>query len=226
MRRILAALLCLCLCAMPVRAQAPSYIALTFDDGPTKYTPALLAGLEEREVKATFFLSGYRIDQFPELAEQIQAAGHEIGLHGQTHRRLDNLSRRDIAAEIVENRALLPAGCKARWLRPPEGRCPTSVCQVAKAKNLGVLIWSVDPRDWECDDAGCIARRVVETVRDGDVVLLHDTSESSVQAALAIVEDLTARGYRFVTVSELARLRGESIRSGKVYRNFYPREEK
>lgn len=226
MRRFLALVLCIGLSAVPVRGSAPAYIALTFDDGPTKYTPALLAGLEEADVKATFFLSGYRIDQFPELAAKIWEDGHEIGIHGQNHKRLDNLSRREIAAEIVENRDRLPAGCKARWLRPPEGSCPPAVCQVAKAKNLGVMIWSVDPRDWECDDAGCIAGQVVEKIQDGDVVLLHDTSESSVQAALNIVQTLSDRGYRFVTVSELARLRGESIQSGKVYRNFYRREEK
>ena len=226
MRRILALMLCLSLQAMPVQVRTPPYVALTFDDGPTKYTPALLAGLAEGGVKVTFFLSGYRIDQFPELAAEIVAAGHEIGLHGQSHKRLDNLSRRDIAAEIVENRARLPKGCKARWLRPPEGRCTAAVRQVAEAKNLGVLLWSVDPRDWECDDATCIAGRVVESVRDGDVVLLHDSSESSVRAALEIVRTLSARGYRFVTVSELARLRGESVKPGKEYRNFYRREEK
>ena len=99
MRRIF--LLCCCLLGLvlPVEAaeSSPKYVALTFDDGPSgRFTRALLDGLAERNVKATFFLCGYRIRQYPELAQRIAEEGHEIGCHGFSHDSMAAMSRRDI----------------------------------------------------------------------------------------------------------------------------------
>ena len=91
---------------------------------------------------------------------------------------------------------------------------------MARARGLAVLKWSVDPRDWEKTNAWAIDAAVVEQVKDGDVVLLHDMSDSSVDAALAIVDHLHFLGFRFVTASELARLRQEKIQPGKCYLAF------
>ena len=111
--------LCLLLPISASAAEAPEYIALTFDGGPWgEETRLLLEGLDSRGVKATFFLSGSRAEQYPELAETIWKAGHEIGIQGYSHR--DNLpmSRREIAAEITAARGLLPEKCRVRLLRP------------------------------------------------------------------------------------------------------------
>jgi peptidoglycan/xylan/chitin deacetylase (PgdA/CDA1 family) len=94
------------------------------------------------------------------------------------------------------------------------------VCDICKRAGLGILQWSVDPKDWCCDDAAAIESAVVESVRSGDVILLHDMSESSVEAALAIVDKLRAKGFQFVTATQLARLKGVTIEPGKVYERF------
>lgn len=222
MRRFLVFVLCLCLLPIPAQAaETPKYIALTFDDGPSgRFTRRLLDGLAERDAKATFFLCGYRIKDYPDEARRIFDEGHEIGIHGYSHKNMKTMSRRDIAQEITDTRDLLPAGCKPVWLRPPGGCCSDAVRQVAACKNLGILSWSLDPKDWNTNSAASIRGTVISNAQDGDVVLLHDMSDSSVDAALAIIDTLQAKGYRFVTVSELVRLRGEKITEGQTYCNF------
>ena len=223
MKKQLTFLLLLLTLIVPVSAQAPT-VALTFDDGPSgRFTAALLDGLQKREVKATFFLCGYRIRQYPELTERIAAEGHEIGCHGFSHNSMEGMSRRDIAEEIAATLELLPQGTKARFLRPPGGCCSSSVSQVAKAKQMPILQWSVDPRDWAIHDAAVVKGRVVRAVKDGDIILMHDMSTSSVSAALAIVDELTARGFRFTTVSRLAA--GCTLRPGEIYGSFPQKSE-
>lgn len=222
MRRILILILCICLLPVPVRASdSPKYIALTFDDGPSgRYTRRLLDGLAERNVTATFFLCGYRLKDYPDEARRIFNEGHEIGIHGYSHRNMRNMSRREIAQEIVDTRALLPEGCKPVWLRAPGGNNSDALRQVTECKNLAILNWSVDPRDWSTSGSEVVCRTVVSAAKDGDVVLMHDMSNSSVDAALAIIDILQARGFEFVTVSELARLRGQAVTPGKIYTCF------
>lgn len=221
MRRIAALLLCLCLLPMRAEAAPAKYVALTFDDGPSgRYTRHLLEGLREREVKATFLLCGYRIAQFPELTRRIYEQGHEIGHHGYSHASMKTMSRRDIAREIQETEAILPEGCQPVFLRPPGGEVSDGVFQVAQARQLAILRWSVDPRDWETRDALAVESAVLETVEDGDIILLHDMTDSSVRAALEIIDRLKEQGFRFVTVSELAELRDVRIQPGKIYTCF------
>lgn len=228
MRRFLALLLCLCLLPLPVRAVSETkYVALTFDDGPSgRYTRHLLEGLRERDVKATFLLCGYRIDQYPELTERIFREGHEIGYHGYSHSSMKTMSRRDIARELQDTRALLPEDCEPVFLRPPGGACSDAVREVSKARQLAILSWSVDPRDWATRDAIAVESAVLGKVQDGDVILLHDMTDSSVRAALDIVDQLKEKGFRFVTASELARLRDVKITPGKTYMSFPPEDRK
>lgn len=224
MRRVLALMVCLAMMVIPVRGEGARYVALTFDDGPSgHYTRQLLQGLEKRGVKATFFLCGYRMAEFPKITREIHEQGHEIGCHGYGHRNMRSLGRREIAQEIAKMEELLPQGCTLRLLRPPGGCCNDAVTDVAKARNLSILSWSVDPRDWATSDTQAVEKKVLDSVKDGDVVLLHDMSDSSVQAALDIVDALKDRGFRFVTVSELARLRQVSLEPGRTYRAFYPK---
>ena len=224
MRRIFAIVLLLCLAAVPARAASFQYVALTFDDGPSgRYTRELLDGLSRRGAKATFLLCGYRMAQYPELTERIFAEGHEIGYHGYSHKPMTDMSRRTIAAELLDSRSLLPEDCDPVLLRPPGGCCTDGVRQVAEARNLAILSWSVDPKDWATDSTGAIESAVLKQVKDGDIILLHDMSASSVKAALDIIDTLQYRGYRFVTVSELARLRGVRLKPGQTYTSFPPR---
>lgn len=166
MRRIF--LLCCCLLGLvlPVEAaeSSPKYVALTFDDGPSgRFTGRLLDGLKERDAHATFLLCGYRVKQYPNETKRIVAEGHEIGNHGYSHRNMQQLSRREIAQELIDTQALLP-DVNICFIRPPGGCCSDGVRQVAEARNLAILNWSVDPRDWELADAASVERAVLKNV--------------------------------------------------------------
>lgn len=222
MKRLIAAMVILSLLFLPVRAAEPQkLVALTFDDGPSgRFTRELLEGLRQRNVQATFLLCGYRMQQYPALTRQIHEAGHEIGLHGYSHKAMDQMCLREILREIDDTMALLPVGCQVRIMRPPGGQCNALTQSAAKSRQLSLVCWSVDPRDWACHDAAAIQQQVLCQVRSGDVILLHDMTDSSVEAALAIVDKLSAQGFRFVTVSELAEYTGVNLEPGQVYWNF------
>lgn len=224
MRRLLSLVLCLPFLVLPVRAAYGSrYVALTFDDGPSgKYTRALLDGLYDRGAKATFLLCGYRIKDYPDITQRIVEEGHEIGLHGYSHDNMKTMSRRSIAQELMDTQALLPEGCRPVFFRPPGGLRSDAVLQVAEARGLAILHWSVDPHDWETHNEQAIEKAVLGQVQDGDIILLHDMSTASVEAALDIVDVLLKQDYEFVTVSELARLRGLRPKPGEVYQKFPP----
>ena len=225
MRRVLALLFSMTFLVLPVRAAHGSrYVALTFDDGPSgKYTRALLDGLYDRGAKATFLLCGYRIKDYPDITRRIYEEGHEIGLHGYSHDSMKAMSRRAIAQELMDTQSLLPEGCRPAFLRPPGGFSGDAVQQVAEARGLAILHWSVDPRDWETHNKQAVKKAVLEQVQDGDIILLHDMSTASVEAALDIVDALQKEDYEFVTVSELARLRGLRPKPGMVYNAFPPK---
>lgn len=221
MRRIVALVLSLSFLVLPVQAQEAKYVALTFDDGPSgKYTRQLLDGLYDRGVQATFLLCGYRMRDYPDLTRRIYDEGHEIGYHGFTHKNMKTMSRREIARELTDSQALLPEGCRPVFLRPPGGCCSDAVRQVADARNLAIVNWSVDPRDWATHDTAAVERSVLKNIKDGDIVLLHDMSASSVQAALDIIDVLLEQEYEIVTVSCLARLREAKLKPGQTYSRF------
>lgn len=222
LRRWLCLLLCFGFLMLPVRAESGAkYVALTFDDGPSgRYTRALLDGLARRNVKATFFLCGYRMKEYPSLTRRIQAEGHEIGVHGYSHSSMKEMPLQTLEREISDTLALLPEGCRPLFLRPPGGECSRVVGAAARHAGLGILSWSVDPRDWATDDSAAITAAVISNVRNGDVILLHDMSDSSVDAAFAIIDNLKKQGFAFVTAKELARLKGQAIEPGKLYRSF------
>ena len=219
MGRFLALILCLCQLVLPVRAKQTKYVALTFDDGPSgKYTRALRDGLDDRGISATFLLCGYRMKDYPELTQRIFDEGHEIGYHGYSHKNMKNMSRRDIASELEQSQALLPKGCVPVFLRPPGGCCSDAVRQVAQARNLAILGWLVDPRDWATHDTAAIEKAVLKNIRDGDIVLLHDRYQNTVDAVLTAIEHLQQQGYVFVTVAELLAIRGIAPQAGQTYR--------
>ncbi len=223
MRKLIAIALAAALLPRFAGGPGEKYVALTFDDGPSgKYTRQLLDGLYDRGVSATFFLCGYRIQEYPDITQRIFEEGHEIGYHGYSHNSMKGMSRRDIAAELEDTQALLPEGCNPKLLRPPGGNSSDALRQVTEVRGLSILSWSVDPRDWATQDKQAIETTVLTRIQDGDIVLLHDMSLSSVQAALDIVDALLEEDFTFVTVSELARLRGTRLQPGKTYQHFPP----
>lgn len=221
MRRFWILVCLLLLFPLPVSAEEEKLVALTFDDGPSgRYTRVLLDGLEQRGVPATFFLCGYRIEEYPELTRRILQEGHEIGLHGYSHKNMQKMSRKDVELELERTIALLPEGCSPTFLRPPGGQSSRQVLSVAEKMELSVLLWSVDPQDWATDNVQAIETNVLCRVRDGDVILLHDMSYSSVEAALSIVDSLQSQGFRFVTATQLALAKNTPPLPGRVYTRF------
>ena len=196
-------------------------MALTFDDGPSgRFTRQLLEGLEQRGVKATFLLCGYRVKEDPKTTQRIFNAGHEIGVHGFSHKSMGNMSKKDVLEELRQTMDLLPEGCEPVFFRAPGGQVTPAVKAAAKEAGLSIINWSVDPRDWATRDATSVVQAVVTDVADGDVILLHDMCGSSVEAALSIVDALLQRGFQFVTASELAALRNTLPQPGLVYTRF------
>ena len=222
MRRIFCAFLCVILLIPPVfAAEETKYVALTFDDGPSgRYTQRLLDGLKKRNVKATFFLCGYRLKDYPKEAQRIFDEGHEIGLHGYSHDNMGKMSYGQAKKELQDTLALLPKGCDPAFLRPPGGANGKGLQQAAKEAGVAILNWSVDPKDWCNHDASAVTAAVTRTVQDGDIILLHDMCDCSVTAALRIVDTLQKQGFQFVTVSELAKLRGITPIPGELYNRF------
>ena len=149
----------------------------------------------------------------------MAAEGHQVGVHTFEHVMLTDLSRRDYDVQVGRTRALLAqiAGPGDYWLRPPYGITDQAAEQWAASP---LILWSVDPEDWKDRDVHRIVSAVTEHVKDGDIILLHDIYDSSVDAALAIADNLTARGFTFVTVEQLAALRGVSPQAGVKYHKF------
>lgn len=203
-------------------AETPKLIAITFDDGPRRSTTtALLDGLAERGVKATFFLIGKQLENNEDLIRRMDAEGHQIGIHTYDHVSLTGLSKADFDAQVAVTRQKLMdiLGHDGFLLRPPYGAVDDTV-----RKNAGcpIILWSIDPEDWGDQNAAREIEHVVANAKDGSIILLHDIFSPSVEAALAIVDRLHAQGYLFVTVEELFAARHITLEAGEVYRDAYP----
>ena len=178
-------------------------VALTFDDGPnSEYTPMLLKGLKERGIHATFFLLGQYIRGKEALVKRMQEEGHLIGNHTYNHMELNKISMEDAKEEIeAVNREIYElTGVYPAWLRPPYGEWQKNLDFYV---NMFPVFWDVDTLDWKSKNAESVLQIVKAEVKDGAVILMHDAYQSSVDAALQIVDFLLAEGYEFVTVDEL-----------------------
>ena len=200
-----------------VLPEEPPLVALTFDDGPDPAsTPRLLEGLALREVPATFFLVGERIPGCEALVAEMAAAGHQIGVHTYDHVEMTRLSRADYDLQVGRTRELLTdiLGEGEFWLRPPYGIVDGAVTAWADGP---LVLWSVDPEDWKDRNVARIVSSVVNRAADGDIILMHDIYDSSVDAALEIVDTLLDRGFCFVTVEQLMELRRVEPQRGVLY---------
>lgn len=197
-------------------AEKSAYVALTFDDSPNgKTTQRLLDGLRERGAHATFFLIGEQIEGQEDLVRRMAAEGHQIGNHTFTHRRLDT-SGAEGARELARTEAALHEllGGSGYWVRPPWG---FASAETLRETDAPLIHWSVDTEDWKLLDADKVAQRIIDGAQDGDIVLLHDSYATSVDAALAAIDALSARGVAFVTVEELFAHMGVTPERGCLY---------
>jgi len=186
------------------------YIAMTFDDGPSaENTPRLLEILKQRNIKVTFFLIGQNVAAHPDIVRQILADGHEIGNHTWTHPQLSKLSDDKVTSEITKTQDAIKdaSGYTPTLLRPPYGAItPRQREWIASQFGLNVILWSVDPFDWKRPGSAVVTQRILSQVRPGAIILSHDIHKQTVDAMPATLDGLIAKGYKFVTVSQLIAL--------------------
>ncbi|HEU4755159.1 MAG TPA: polysaccharide deacetylase family protein [Agromyces sp.] len=186
----------------PVDCTLVPCMSITFDDGPSSLTPALLDVLDRERAPATFFVQGSAVATSPAVAERIVESGHEIGNHTWRHPNLTKLTDdEEVRREVERTQAAIAAaiGTEATSLRPPYG---ASDERVRALVGLPVIVWDVDTRDWQDPGPDAVVERAVGGSARGSIVLMHDTHEQTVEAVPAVVEGLRDRGFTLATVTE------------------------
>ncbi|TYO95872.1 polysaccharide deacetylase family protein [Desulfallas thermosapovorans] len=181
-------------------------VAITFDDGPfPQMTEQYLAVLDKLNVRATFFMVGQRIKYYPELARRVAEQGNEIGSHSWQHARLDELTAEAIAEDmrLVANEVQAAVGQAVSLLRPPYGARSDVLLATAEQHGYKVIIWDVDPRDWEDPPPDQIVASVLGQVKPGSIIVMHEGHVNTLQALPVIIQKLRERGLEPVTVSEM-----------------------
>ena len=183
------------------------YIAMTFDDGPhATNTPKLLEMAADRHIKLTFFVLGECVEQNPDVLRQEAAEGHEIGNHSWSHPNLAKLSDADVRSQLQRTEAIIvkTAGIKPKLMRPPYGEL-TKRQRILVNHEFGykVILWDVDPLDWKRPGSNIVAQRIIAGARPGSIILSHDIHPPTIAAMPQVFDALLAKGFKFVTVSEL-----------------------
>ena len=194
-------------------------VALTFDDGPSEYTKRILRTLKQYDSVATFFVVGNRVELFEDVLKEEVEIGCEIGNHTYEHKVLTELNAEQIWLQIYRTNEAVKkvTGEYPTLMRPPCGFDNGSTnCIIA----MPLILWSVDTKDWQTQNCYCSVQTVLENVKDGDIILMHDMYEASAEAVETIVPSLIAEGYQLVTVSELAEYRGMILQEGEEYSSF------
>jgi peptidoglycan/xylan/chitin deacetylase (PgdA/CDA1 family) len=184
-----------------------NYIAMTFDDGPHhKNTPRLLDMLRQRNIQATFYVIGENVNLYPEIVRRTVAEGHEIGNHTYNHPNLTKKSNAQVRSELDRTRDAIikAAGVKPRTMRPPYGALLTRQREmIHREYGYPTILWDVDPQDWKRPGTAVVKSRILSGTNSGSIVLAHDLHSTTVDAMPSTLDALLAKGYRFVTVSQL-----------------------
>ncbi|MDD3304470.1 MAG: polysaccharide deacetylase family protein [Clostridia bacterium] len=184
--------------------QNKKLIALTFDDGPSKYTENLVDELQKRNVPATFFILGQSAEDRLDTLKFELDAGNEIGIHSYTHKLFTKLSETEILEQIEHTRKVINkvSDKEIQYIRVPYGSRNKKVDNALEKGNLVDVLWNVDSKDWKFKNTSKTYNYVLKKVKGNDIILMHDTFKTSVEAAIKIVDKLLSECYTFVTVSE------------------------
>jgi len=196
-------------------------VAITFDDGPSQFTPPILDILQRHNALATFFIIGQHLENNEDILRRTFELGNEISNHTWTHPDFNLVSTDVVRTELEDTNNAIEAiiGSAPIHMRPPYGRQNDAAEVIIEELGFPMIRWSLDPRDWEHRDADIIADHVLNYVVDRDIILLHDLYESTVEATAIIVPALIKRGFQLVTVSELLYFSGITPEPGGVYRH-------
>ncbi len=194
-------------------------IALTYDDGPSQYTTDILRCLKENNARATFFVLGCNVDAHKDVVAAANKMGCEIGNHTYTHPMLTRRNTEQIREELdsTDKKIKRITGHNAVVMRPPGGDVNEPVANII---GKPIILWSIDTRDWEHRNSSRTIQNVINNVKDGDIILMHDIYSATRDASLTLIPQLRRMGYQMVTVSELAQYRNVSMKKGGIYRSF------
>jgi peptidoglycan/xylan/chitin deacetylase (PgdA/CDA1 family) len=193
-------------------------IAFTFDDGPSKKnTNKLLDKLDCYQARVTFFVVGSRVYSNRDTIKRAYEMGNQIGSHTYSHSNLIKVSEDKVRNEIdkTNNAIRNVIGVDPTLLRPPYGSVNDKVNSLI---DMNIILWNVDTLDWKYKDAFKVKEEILKYAEDGAIILLHDLYETSVDGALLAMDELITQGYAFVTIDEMAKLRGVKLNSSKIYR--------
>src|SRR5213080_295315 len=183
------------------------YVAMTFDDGPSaKLTPKLLDLLAAHHIKATFFLIGQNVAENPEIVAREVREGHEIANHSWSHPNLAKMSDDGVRGQLrkTEDAIRSAIGNRPTLMRPPYGSISTRQKKwINHEFGYKIVLWDVDPLDWRRPGPNVVCNRIVKNTRAGSIVLAHDIHPGTIEAMPCVLNQLEAKGFKFVTVSEL-----------------------
>ncbi len=199
-------------------------VAITFDDGPSAaWTPLILDELKQAGVKATFFMLGTQAVKYPDVARRVAAEGHEIGNHSFDHHGIFFYSAQEAAREVKEGEKAIRdvTGVTTKYFRPPKAWINDQEKSVFAGMGYKVILWSLNSKDWVTFDDKYIVAFLVHNARPGDIILFHDSGSvfgveggdrhETVKAVAGLIAKLKAKGYRFVTISELIRMDAKNV---------------
>ena len=199
----------------PVEQKEKKLVAITFDDGPSKYTSELVDILTKNGAKATFFIVGSNVSNYSDSVVKSYQAGNEIGIHTYSHNSFTKMTIEQIQSELSKTRALLD-GIDVDYsniVRPPYGNINKNI---QGNINTSFILWSVDTRDWESKNKDAIIAEVKANISEGSIILFHDIYPSTIEAIKELLPELTDE-YQFVTVSELFNQNDKSLDENQKY---------
>jgi peptidoglycan/xylan/chitin deacetylase (PgdA/CDA1 family) len=186
------------------------YIAMTFDDGPSAtLTPKLLDLLAAHHIKATFFVIGENVTEHPEIVARAAQEGHEIGNHSWSHPNLGKMSDESVRRQLQQTDDAIKSATGKRpvLMRPPYGSItPRQKHWIHDQFGYDIILWDVDPYDWKRPGPAVVRNRILKETRPGSIVLSHDIHPGTIEAMPSTFDELEAKGFKFVTVSELIRM--------------------
>ena len=186
------------------------YIAMTFDDGPSAtLTPKLLDILATHQIKATFFVIGENVAEHPEIVARAAREGHEIGNHSWSHPNFGKMSDDSVRSQVqrTDDAIKSATGSRPTLLRPPYGSITAREKRwIHDQFGYQIILWDVDPYDWKRPGPSVVRNRILKETRPGSIVLSHDIHPGTIEAMPSTFDALEAKGFKFVTVSELIRM--------------------
>ena len=194
-------------------------VALTFDDGPSKYTWPIVSALAQHNARATFFMVGNRVATHEAAIDFLLENDQEVATHSFSHANLVNCGDEELLSQIQKpDKALQKQHDYTPHLfRVPYGERDERVLEALRQQGKPAIGWSVDPRDWEVQDKDAIVKHILARVKDGDIVLMHDLYQPTADAVAELIPALQERGYQLVTVSELFQYKGIELTPGTYY---------